>query len=99
MAASIGSVPCVEGVLKSMLLTKPKRSLALLLVAALCGAGLTAEPEPKKATEQAATLLKKLRDLRPQAGEDEWANVLRDLIQLGPDAVPVLIKALDDTDD
>jgi hypothetical protein len=42
-------------------------------------------------------LLSKLDELRPKAGQDEWAIVLRDLIQLGPDAVPELIAEMDAT--
>jgi beta-lactamase regulating signal transducer with metallopeptidase domain len=51
----------------------------------------------KRPATDAGTLLNKLDELRPKAGEDEWAMVLRDLIQLGPDAVPELIAEMDAT--
>jgi hypothetical protein len=48
---------------------------------------------------QVRWLLNRLDELRPQMGKREWAIVLRDLIQLGPTAVPELIAELDATDD
>jgi RNA polymerase sigma factor (sigma-70 family) len=66
-------------------------------------AGLDARPSDKPAEKRPSSdvgkLLQKLKELRSKAGEDEWARVLRDLVQLGPAAVPDLIAALDATDD
>ncbi len=61
-----------------------------------------AKPRPEEDPRAAAAvrkLLQRLDELRPQFGEDEWASVLRDLIQLGRPAVPELIATLDATSD
>jgi len=53
--------------------------------------------EPALQEPRVRNLLRRLTEL--VAGQDEWAEVLRDLIQLGPKAVPELIAELDTTDD
>ena len=44
-------------------------------------------------------MLNRLDELRRKAGSDEWASVLRDLIQLGPEATPELVSEMDATHD
>jgi hypothetical protein len=62
----------------------------------------TKQPETQGSRKRKPTavgkLLDRLEELRPQFGEDEWAAVLRDLIKLGPSAVPELIEEMDATD-
>lgn len=54
----------------------------------------------EKPEEAVARLLERLRtEFKNGYGSDEWAGVLRELILLGPDATPVLSKALDAEDD
>jgi RNA polymerase sigma factor (sigma-70 family) len=59
----------------------------------------TDEPAVQQPPSPVGKLLGRLKELRPKAGNDEWANVLRDLVKLGPAAVPELIAALDATED
>jgi RNA polymerase sigma factor (sigma-70 family) len=54
---------------------------------------------PKRQATETGKLLNQLDELRTQRGEDEWAGVLRELIQLGPKAVPELIAEMDATHD
>ncbi len=54
---------------------------------------------PQRKPTDVGKLLDRLEQLRPQAGQDEWAFALRDLIQLGPPAVPELIAEMDATHD
>lgn len=57
-------------------------------------------PTPKRQPTAVGKLLERLDELRPKFGEvDEWAGALRDLIRLGPNAVPELIAELDATKD
>lgn len=44
-------------------------------------------------------LMARLAEEKPKFGKDEWAAVLRDMIVLGPDAVPDLVAELDKTQD
>ena len=55
-----------------------------------------ANPNPRRETD-VGLLLNRLDELRPNGGEDAWAEVLRDLIELGPSAVPELIAEMDAT--
>ena len=57
------------------------------------------KPAAKRQQSEVGKLLNRLDELRMKAGEDEWAAVLRELIQLGPKAVPELIAELDATND
>jgi RNA polymerase sigma factor (sigma-70 family) len=61
----------------------------------------TEPKQPRESREPSSfkKLVNRLTELRPKAGEDEWAEVLRDLIQLGPKAAPELIAELDATQD
>ncbi|HEX4613602.1 MAG TPA: RNA polymerase sigma factor, partial [Urbifossiella sp.] len=60
-------------------------------------------PAPKREPTAARKLLDQLRELKPQGGgealSDDSAVVLRDLIQLGPAAVPDVAAELDATTD
>src|SRR5687767_6579277 len=59
----------------------------------------TVGDSPKRQQTPTGKLLNRLDELRPKLGEDEWAEVLRDLIKLGPDALPELITEMDTTKD
>ncbi len=56
-------------------------------------------PQPQvraSVDEDVAALLKKLKQLQDdrQSGQDPWARTIKELIELGPDAVPALSRAL-----
>ncbi|MCA9187700.1 MAG: hypothetical protein KDA99_18855, partial [Planctomycetales bacterium] len=55
-----------------------------------------AQPDIDKQVSELLTKLELLQQT-DQSGEDEWARTIRDLIKLGPDAVPSLSQALRDT--
>jgi RNA polymerase sigma factor (sigma-70 family) len=57
------------------------------------------QPAPRRQQSDVSKLLNRLNELRDKRGDDDWAAVLRDLIQLGPGAVPELIAELDTTHD
>lgn len=86
-----------------MLMSKLTVAAALVAAAACSFAELPAltagDAASKRQQTPAGKLLNRLDELRPKFGEDEWAGILRDLIQLGPKAVPDLITELDTTND
>ncbi|HVC93840.1 MAG TPA: M56 family metallopeptidase, partial [Pirellulales bacterium] len=57
------------------------------------------QPIPRRRDTVVGKLLDQLDELRPNGGQDEWAQVLRDLIEIGPEAVPELIDEMDATND
>jgi beta-lactamase regulating signal transducer with metallopeptidase domain len=57
------------------------------------------QPPRKRAETDVGRLLNRLDELRPKFAEEEWAATLRELIQLGPAAVPELIAEMDATND
>lgn len=57
------------------------------------------EDAPADVSKAVGDALQRLVDARQDLGENAWAAAMRDLIQLGPPAVPVLTKLLDETDD
>ncbi len=69
--------------------------LASLSSPALIQATDDPKPRPKHQDTEVGKLLTKLDAAQPRAGQDEWAMVLRDLILLGPKAVPELITEMD----
>ncbi|CAN5465986.1 hypothetical protein BH10PLA2_BH10PLA2_03280 [soil metagenome] len=87
---------------------RPRRSSSTLvilglLVALACPAIAPAQapdqPKSKRQATDVGKLLDRLDELRRKAGEDEWSMVMRDLILLGPKAVPELIVEMDATHD
>lgn len=71
--------------------------LGLLLVGFVIAPLASATEKPEEAVTR---LLNRLRnDFKNGYGSDEWAAVIRELIQLGPEATPALSKALDAEDD
>ncbi len=72
------------------------RAWLVIVVCSFTGA-LSAAEKPEDAV---ARLLERLRtEFKDNYGSDEWAGVIRELIQLGPDATPALSKALDAEED
>jgi hypothetical protein len=70
----------------------------------LDGADGTAKPEPpavpQRQNSDVGNLLNRLDQLKNnKLSNDEWASVLRKLIEMGPQAVPELVAELDATDD
>jgi hypothetical protein len=55
------------------------------------------QPIRKRPETAVGKLLNQLDELRPKGGQDEWATVLRELVELGPAAVPELIAEMDST--
>ena len=55
------------------------------------------DPKPKRQDTEVGKLLNRLDETRSKAGQDEWTMALRDLILLGPKAVPELIVEMDAT--
>ncbi len=80
-----------------------RRSLFTRIGLGLLLAGMVWTTSPARAAEKpedaVPRLLTRLRtDFKDNFGSDEWAAVIRELIQLGPDATPALSKALDAED-
>ena len=71
--------------------------LGLVLFASSMLASLQAADDlkPKHSDTEVGKLLTKLDSVQNNAGQDEWSKVLRDLILLGPKAVPELITEMD----
>ena len=55
------------------------------------------QPNPTHRQTEVRKLLNRLNELRDKRGDDDWAGILRDLIQVGPEAVPELIGEMDAT--
>jgi beta-lactamase regulating signal transducer with metallopeptidase domain len=60
--------------------------------------GQVAKPARERKNTDVGRLLNRLDELRLKIGQDDWAIALRDLIQLGPNAVPELIAEMDASD-
>jgi RNA polymerase sigma factor (sigma-70 family) len=73
----------------------PARSLAV----PQAPASKADQPAAKRQETAVGRLLDRLDELRTHLGQDDWATVLRELIQLGPKAVPELIAEIDATND
>lgn len=58
-----------------------------------------AQVPPANVTDAVFEAFVALQDHRSELGQDAWASAMRDLIELGPEAVPELVTALDETDD
>ena len=60
-------------------------------------------PEPpavyKRQQSEVGNLLNRLDELKGKRGSDEWAAVLRQLIEMGPKALPEMVAETDATDD
>jgi hypothetical protein len=58
-----------------------------------------AEAPAVKPPTEFGKLLARLPEVRPKFTKDEWALVIRDMIRLGPDALPELVAAMDAAED
>jgi hypothetical protein len=80
-------------------LSRPLACLGFMLFACLSSLALIQaaddKPKPKRQDTEVGKLLTRLDAVQNRAGQDEWSIVLRDMILLGPKAVPELIVEMD----